>query len=165
MATSMLVTLDGSPWSEGILDTASCLAAAMQAKIYLMRVFPPVRDVGQAGLPGAVNSVVYAGVAPPETEVREVETATQAAARAEGDALDYLRPLTARFPGLQVECLARETAHTAEAILDAADELAVDLIAMATHGRSGLAHVVMGSVAEAVVRAGKFPVLLYRPTV
>jgi nucleotide-binding universal stress UspA family protein len=165
MATSILVTLDGSPWSEGILDTAARFASVMQAKIYLMRVFPPVRDVGQAGLSGAVNPVVYSGVAPPETQIREVETATQAAARAEGDALDYLRALADRFSGLQVECLARETGHTAEAILEAADELAIDLIAMATHGRSGLAHVVMGSVAEAVVRSGKFPVLLYRPTV
>jgi len=164
MATSMLVTLDGSTWSEGILDTAARFAAAMQAKVYLLRVFPPVRDVGRPGLPAAVNTDVYAGVAPPETQIREVETSTQAAERGDADSFDYLSPLVARFPGLAVECLARETSHIAEAIIGVADELAIDLIAMATHGRSGLAHVVMGSVAEAVVRAGKYPVLLYRPT-
>jgi nucleotide-binding universal stress UspA family protein len=166
MATSMLVTLDGSAWSEGILDTAARFAAAMQATVYLLRVFHPVRDVGQA-LPTSGpegNALSYSGVAPPETQIREVETATQAAERVDNEALAYLRPLVSRFPGLKVQCLVRETAHTADAILTAADEQRADIIVMATHGRSGLAHMVMGSVAEAVVRAGKFPVLLYRPT-
>jgi len=48
-------------------------------------------------------------------------------------------------------------------ILEAARELAVDLIAMTTHGRSGVSRWVMGSVAEKVLRASNVPLLLVRP--
>ena len=40
----------------------------------------------------------------------------------------------------------------------------IDLIVLSTHGRSGLAHVIMGSVAENVVRTAPCPVLTVRPT-
>jgi nucleotide-binding universal stress UspA family protein len=39
----------------------------------------------------------------------------------------------------------------------------IDLIVLATHGRSGLAHVLIGSVAESVVRTARCPVLTVRP--
>jgi universal stress protein A len=44
-----------------------------------------------------------------------------------------------------------------------ASELGIDLIVMATHGRSGLAHFILGSVAEAVIREAPCPVLTVRP--
>jgi nucleotide-binding universal stress UspA family protein len=47
----------------------------------------------------------------------------------------------------------------ATAIVDAAESENVDLIVMATHGRRGLTRLLMGSVAEAVVRRAKCPVL------
>jgi nucleotide-binding universal stress UspA family protein len=50
------------------------------------------------------------------------------------------------------------------AILDYAREHAVGLIAIATHGRGGLGRVVLGSVADAVLRRAGVPVLLYRPS-
>jgi nucleotide-binding universal stress UspA family protein len=52
-----------------------------------------------------------------------------------------------------------------EAILSAADKWNVDLIAMATDGRSGLSRLVVGSVAEAVLRAARVPVLMIRTQV
>jgi nucleotide-binding universal stress UspA family protein len=51
----------------------------------------------------------------------------------------------------------------AVAILAAADSLGADLIAMATHGRKGVAHLFLGSVAERIVRESKQPVLIVRP--
>ena len=53
--------------------------------------------------------------------------------------------------------------HTAEAILDCAKHSHADLIAMTTHGRSGLGRWWLGSVADKVVRASHIPVLLVRP--
>ena len=53
----------------------------------------------------------------------------------------------------------------APAILDLARRENVDLIVLATHGRTGLARVVMGSVAEEVVRKAKCPVLTIKPAV
>ncbi|HSF33586.1 MAG TPA: universal stress protein [Candidatus Tectomicrobia bacterium] len=52
----------------------------------------------------------------------------------------------------------------AEAILRVAREEAVDLIVMGTHGRSGLPHILLGSTAEAVVRAAPCPVFTVRPS-
>lgn len=48
-------------------------------------------------------------------------------------------------------------------IVRAAAELAVDLIVMATHGRGGFAHLILGSVAEHVIREAACPVLILRP--
>jgi nucleotide-binding universal stress UspA family protein len=53
----------------------------------------------------------------------------------------------------------------ARAILDIADEHGVDLIAMETHGRSGVAKLLLGSVTDKVVRASPVPVLVHRTPV
>lgn len=54
------------------------------------------------------------------------------------------------------------TGHPADAIVRVAQERAADLIVMGTHGRTGLQHVVLGSVAEKVVRLAPCPVLTVR---
>jgi nucleotide-binding universal stress UspA family protein len=54
------------------------------------------------------------------------------------------------------------TGNPADAIVQVAQELTVDLIVMATHGRTGLPHVFLGSVAEKVVRHAPCPVLTVR---
>jgi hypothetical protein len=51
----------------------------------------------------------------------------------------------------------------AEKIIEAAKEKDADLIVMATHGRTGLSHALMDSVAEKVVRLSPCPVLTVRP--
>jgi universal stress protein A len=48
-------------------------------------------------------------------------------------------------------------------ILEATRDLRIDLIVMATHGRTGLAHLFLGSVAESVMRHSPCPVLVFRP--
>ena len=54
-------------------------------------------------------------------------------------------------------------ANAAAMILRYADEEGVDMIVMATHGRAGLRHAVLGSVAEKVVRLSHVPVLAVKP--
>jgi universal stress protein A len=51
----------------------------------------------------------------------------------------------------------------AEKIIEAAKDKDADMIVMATHGRTGLSHALMGSVAEKVVRQAPCPVLTIRP--
>src|SRR5262245_38316598 len=65
----------------------------------------------------------------------------------------------------QVETVAVQHPNAALAIADYAAEHQVDLVVLGTHGRSGLAHFLLGSVAEGVVRHAPCPVLVYRPTV
>ena len=53
--------------------------------------------------------------------------------------------------------------YVAEAILDFAEQNNIDLIAMSTHGRSGMRRMLLGSTADRVVHGAKMPVLLVRP--
>jgi universal stress protein A len=53
--------------------------------------------------------------------------------------------------------------HPTEEIVKAEHEFGIDLVVMATHGRTGLTHLVLGSVAEHVVRESVCPVLTLRP--
>jgi nucleotide-binding universal stress UspA family protein len=63
--------------------------------------------------------------------------------------------------GVPIEILVGE-GPVAAAIIDAAEQERIDLIAMATHGRSGMQRVVYGSVAEQVLRSSSRPILLVR---
>ena len=74
-----------------------------------------------------------------------------------------LRRLAASLSPLQVDIHHTLGAPAAE-ICRAADELDVDLIVLGTHGRTGLRHVILGSVAEKVVRKSTRPVLTIHPT-
>jgi nucleotide-binding universal stress UspA family protein len=65
--------------------------------------------------------------------------------------------------GLQGECLLVQ-GTPAHMIVETAGEQGVDLIIMGTHGRTGLAHVLVGSVAEHVIRQAPCPVLVTRKT-
>jgi len=86
-------------------------------------------------------------------------------------------PVVSDEPGkLELQKIAREhldgevqyqlvtrTGHPAETIIQAAEDFDVDLIVMATHGRTGVTRLFLGSVAEHVARASKRPVLTIRP--
>jgi nucleotide-binding universal stress UspA family protein len=81
------------------------------------------------------------------------------------DAEEYLAPIAAelRGKGVRVRTLVRRGEPAAE-IVEAAREADADLIAMTTHGRSGLRRLIFGSVAEAVLRRAELPVFLMRMT-
>jgi nucleotide-binding universal stress UspA family protein len=81
----------------------------------------------------------------------------------EGAAEDRLTALTEELKGkgFQVETIARE-GFPPEVILAEAEAAGADLIAMGTHGRTGLAHLVLGSTAERVVQRADCPVLTLR---
>ncbi len=85
-----------------------------------------------------------------------------------GDYLGYHSSLRGRLqakfesdPRVHVETRL-EDGDAAEEILRTAEDVACDLIVMGTHGRSGLGRLIMGSVAEAVVRQARCPVLTLR---
>jgi nucleotide-binding universal stress UspA family protein len=66
-----------------------------------------------------------------------------------------------REQGIQVST-AIQIGGVANAIIDYAEANRIDLIAMCTHGRTGLARWALGSVADRVLRAGRVPLLLVR---
>lgn len=70
----------------------------------------------------------------------------------------FLDPLT---PGMINETVVIRSASVAEAIVDFAEEGDFDLIAMSSHGRTGIRNLVLGSVADAVIRRSTRPVLVF----
>jgi nucleotide-binding universal stress UspA family protein len=90
------------------------------------------------------------------------EDEAQALARVQDEGCTYLieasRPLSEH--GITTHVQADIGTDAAEKIIDFARSHNVDLIAMATHGRTGLRDIIHGSVAAAVIRSGVAPVLL-----
>jgi nucleotide-binding universal stress UspA family protein len=139
----ILVPLDGSAVAEQVLPLTTQVAGAFEAEIILFQV--PI--VYASGSFTGDWYVPFEGV---------FETA-------ERDAQAYLGSVASRLQaqGLQVST-AIQMGGVANAIIEHAEANQIDLIAMCTHGRTGLARWAMGSVADRVLRAGRMPLLLVR---
>lgn len=141
----ILVTLDGSPESREVLPFAGAFAHSSGAKVTLLRVVPP-----HFPLISPLTSHSSHGFQGVEDEERTSRQALEVEAA------------SLREEGLTVGVEIITGAHPAEGILDYADSGDVDMVAMATHGRGGVARLILGSVADKVIRGGSVPVLLHR---
>jgi nucleotide-binding universal stress UspA family protein len=144
MFEKVLVPLDGSEAAEDALAPAFSLARQYGSRIILLRVAcPDLTTVGLAGMhsPLSTTNVDYA---------RE---------RSEAQAYldEVLKHWAATGVSIQTQVL---IGAPAELIVKVAREERVDLIVMSTHGRSGVSRLVYGSVAEAVLRGARTPMLL-----
>ncbi len=141
---TILVATDFSAAAEVAFDYAIALAGALGARVYLMHAYQ--LPIGLGGLP----------VGPPMPSV-------DIAARIVADAKTQLAACLERHPHPGVEVIPLlEHADPREAVLDAAKRELADLIMMGTHGRRGIRRALIGSVAEAVVRASPVPVVTLR---
>jgi nucleotide-binding universal stress UspA family protein len=137
MYKSILVPLDGSALAEAVLPEIEKLARCMGARIILLRVS---------------RAHIFPGKDPTKAEIEVVR-------RAEEYVAEVRDQLAAK--GLDAEACVRYGA-VAEEILTHSARNDIDLIAMSTHGRSGLGRWALGSVAEKIVRRSVKPVLLMR---
>jgi len=168
----ILVTIDGSPESQAVLPVVTKLAKEASASVLLLTVLEP-KGATPSGHQRQAHFIsgrtVSTGIQAPATVVRTIDTPAETTDQAmqrilsEGrefldDAVSSLAPI-----GVAFEMHVAVDENAARAILEFAKAQSVDLIAMATHGRSGLRQAVQGSVASAVVKAGVAPVLLVRP--
>jgi nucleotide-binding universal stress UspA family protein len=144
MYKQILVPLDGSERAESILPHVEGLASCLDAEVILLRVFKT--DIGQ---------VDYYGHDP------EFYEAIRAECREE--ILAYLTKVAEERLGkaLHVRVIAEE-GPVIDAILSIAEREDVDLIAMASHGRTGLSRAFYGSVAAGVLHKVDRPLLLVR---
>jgi len=143
----MLIPLDGSPLAESMIESAVALGTPLETSYTLLHVVDPLLLAGAAPL-------LYSAV--PDLEVeREREQSAQ----------HYLDSVAARLHarGLTVNTRVLISPTPALAILEEALDNHIDLIALATHGRSGLARLVLGSTADKILRGADLPVLIYRP--
>lgn len=137
----ILVPVDFSESSLKALNLAVQMAETYSSALTLLHVWEV--PVYPYGLPIAVDYL---------TPIEEAAKAKLAELVAE------TKP---RLPGVR-SLLGKGVAW--QEIITAAKELSVDLVVMGTHGRRGLDHLLLGSVAEKVVRLSPVPVLTVRPT-
>jgi len=134
----ILVCLDGSVLSEAILPTVRSWAEALEIEVRLLYVAPPP-DIDNDWQPF-----------PDDQEHAVIDRVEQASNEL-------------RAAGVDADWMIAEHADAAGAIVRQAAYRTVDLIAMTTHGRTGLRRMLVGSVSADVVRTATTPVLLARP--
>jgi nucleotide-binding universal stress UspA family protein len=131
----ILVPLDGSPDGEVILRELPCLLTN-ETRVELLHVLPELHS--------------------PPGESPAVDINLEKMAEV------YLENVARRIPAHSVRTSVWR-GNAAEEILTASSALHADLIAMTTHARKGLEHLLMGGVAESVVRHSPLPVFVTRP--
>ena len=151
MFENMLVCLDGSELSEQILPYALKQAESFHSDVVLIYVVsePFIMMPSVPGEPGY----------PMQTESMTKQLSEDII-----KAKKYLNHIALPFRklGLQVTSITPE-GPAGELIAKYANENKIDLIAMATHGRSGIRRAVLGSVADYVIKEISLPLLLIKP--
>jgi nucleotide-binding universal stress UspA family protein len=138
----VLVPIDFSPYAEQALDYAIALAQKLQARVTLLHVIQPPLVAG-----------ADMGVWPSPAFIDDLKTAITR------DMEGSLARVTAAGLAGEIAVVHGVPFHE---ILNTAKARQMDLIIMGTHGRTGLPHVLLGSVAEKVVRLAPCPVLVAR---
>ncbi len=155
MYEHLLVPLDGSRAAERVLEHVEAIARAFSSRITLLRATVSAETL-LAETAGAGSA---AGDMAPVIDPTPIVEIDREAAE------EYLNAVAAR---LRAHNLVVDTEYpegpAAQEIVERARALGVSLILMTTHGRSGLARVVFGSVADSVIRHAECPVLLVRVT-
>lgn len=142
MYTRMLIPLDGSKTAENVLPYGRILARTFQIPVELMEVL----DIA-----GMASHVAAEKARRLDTVVTEGERSSE----------QYLKKIASSFSGVNVRCTV-ERGRPEDVIVEKAAADKTTLIAMATHGRSGMSRWLLGSIAEKVLRAATNPLLLVR---
>lgn len=149
-----LVPLDGSKEGEAVIPYIEELASRLNVKVILLQVL--ATGYQTPNVQGYYDYVVFS-----ERQMESSKTYIR----------DYLNKVGAplKQKGITVDIEVRTTidiksVNAAEEIINFADKTQVDMVAMSTHGRSGVGRWVLGSVADRVLHEGNTPLLLVRET-
>ncbi len=141
-----LVPLDGSKESEAIIPHIEELGSTLKAEVVLLHVMSPTYFV--YSIPGETVQMPFT----PEDMERFKEKAEH-----------YLETVIAALKNRGINVKAEvSVGAAADEIIRFADEIQADIVAMSTHGRSGISRWAFGSTADKVLHAGNTPVLLVR---
>jgi len=151
MFNKILVCLDGSSFAERIIPYVLEEALAFKSKVILLQVLS-IPGIVTPGIPGSPGVPMHSS-----SMLEQLQ-------KDRDEAKDYLKRVAQplREQGLHVKCVTLE-GPPGSTITNCANENNIDLIAIASHGHSGLRHVLFGSVAEFVVRESGVPILMIRP--
>jgi nucleotide-binding universal stress UspA family protein len=146
MFSNILIPTDGSEHSR----------QAVRAGVELAKIHG-ARITGVHAIPDYHLLIAYEGAFDPVTEERIEEEARERAERY----LDFIRK-TAQDAGIECDTVCETSDHPYDAILKTAEARGCDLILMTSHGRKGLAAVLLGSETRKVLTHAKVPVLVVR---
>ncbi len=164
----VLIPLDGSEFSRRILQVVQDFFDPKDVSLSLFRVAPPpsvpadygsARDVMVGGYPMSGSYEAYSAAMERGYSLLEQELENQRVELTEELRVDAER---LRDLGYTVK-IEIQFGDPAQRIIQVVHEQQIGLVAMATHGRSGFSRLVLGSVAERVLRGAAAPVLLLRP--
>ena len=152
----ILVPLDGSDLAELALPYTKKLASRLSSSVYLVRVVPLARQLAASSFAGSGGVDGMPGL-----DVKAIDEAVESHLQ---EAMAYIEEQGKKLQaeGLSVEWEVRQGA-AAEEILECAQTNDIDLIAISTHGRSGLGRLVFGSVCDNVMREAGIPVMVIKP--
>jgi nucleotide-binding universal stress UspA family protein len=170
----IMVALDGSKFAEAVIGPVAQLANDARAQVFLVQVVEPAKvHATWVGSPEDYEEAVREEFTPEGLRVREVardigtpravEFLSQALERAREAAQDYLQLVATRFSPLRTEVVVLVGDNVDEELARFARRRHVDLIAMASHGRTGLARLLMGSHASNMMRYRVAPLMIVRP--
>jgi nucleotide-binding universal stress UspA family protein len=146
--TNLLVALDGSELAERTLPVAATLAHRAGAALHLLRVVEPL---------DAAPAAEY----PPDVIWLDPDQATRIMGDLEVDAHDYVHRIAASLREIGIDAWASvRIGRPAYEIIRIQDDIAADLIVMASHGYGGVRRWLMGSVTTSVVRQTTTPLLV-----
>jgi nucleotide-binding universal stress UspA family protein len=152
MFKKILICLDGSKLAEVILPYAIEQARHFESELVLFRAFSESQTISLAmpGMPGV----------PIDSQRVDRQLVED-----EKEVTGYLKSLAEKTQAETNLTVSYDSAlgSAGPAIVEYCEKQGVDLIAIATHGRSGPGRVVLGSVADFVIRHSRLPILLIRP--
>lgn len=155
MFNKIVVPLDESGLSEQALPVAIEMAKQFKSELILLQAVPPVR-LTTTDLGGAMENPTMTTLAIENARSLEANNIKAASAYIDRKAEEV------RSSGVKVS--PRVISDTpAKAVLDVCKNENADLIVITTHGRSGLGRVIVGSVADHVIRHAGIPVMVIRP--
>jgi nucleotide-binding universal stress UspA family protein len=130
----ILLATDFSPFSAAAFELACSLARDNSCRVLVLHVIPPPKSHA------------------------EVIARVQEGDRYQDQLWEDLKQIRPTDPDIRVE-LRLENGDPVDVILEVAESAGCDMIVVGTHGRTGLARMIMGSVAEQIIRRSKCPVL------
>ena len=141
----ILVPLDGSENGEAALPYVQGLASKFKSEVTLLQVIEPGKHVHTVG---GLNYIPF-----PEEELEHLKI----------EAMQYLEKAGGKLTNTKATIRSEvKVGHAAQEIINFADETNIRLVAISTHGRSGVKRWISGSVAYKVLHAGNTPILLVR---
>jgi len=141
MYDRILVPLDGSPLAEQVLPYVTRISLGLGIPIHLMQILHTVSEEMADPIHGLYRSSITQGM--------------------HDESMDYLNSVKRRTPGADITCESYE-GNVASMIIEEADKTPDSLVAMTTHGRSGVTRWLLGSITDNVLHHTKNPMLVVR---